>query len=328
MGKKFFVKLLICMILICAMAFCVTACDKGDENENPPCNHTYVDGYCSKCSEKRESKGLEFKLNSDANSYSVTGIGSCTDTDVVIPQTYKGKNVTAIGDDAFKGCDNLTCVTIIDGITSIGKYAFTDCGAQIKYEENSTLSEIERYAFCRYQGESITIPDTVTVINDCVFYNCIWLKTVVLPDGLTKISDNAFFGCEFLENIQIPQSVTFIGDHAFDGCVSITNLTLGENLTHIGVYAFSGCGSLLSIEIPDGITNIGYRMFECCGSLESITISANVTSIGQYTFYYCTSLETINYKGTVDAWKKMRYRNWTGVPATKVVCSDGEVKLK
>lgn len=48
----------------------------------------------------KESVGLEFKLNDDGESYSVTGIGTCTDTDIVIPKTYKGKTVTGIGDRA------------------------------------------------------------------------------------------------------------------------------------------------------------------------------------------------------------------------------------
>ena len=35
-----------------------------------------------------ESQGLEYELNSDGKSYSVVGIGSCVDTDIVVPSTY------------------------------------------------------------------------------------------------------------------------------------------------------------------------------------------------------------------------------------------------
>ncbi len=33
-------------------------------------------------------EGLEYTLSSDGTYYSVTGIGTCTDTDVVIPESY------------------------------------------------------------------------------------------------------------------------------------------------------------------------------------------------------------------------------------------------
>lgn len=73
------------------------------------------------------SEGLEFALNSDGQSYSVTGIGTCTDTEIVIPDTYEGLPVTSIGKQAFRDCSNLTSVVIGNSVTSIGDYAFQNC---------------------------------------------------------------------------------------------------------------------------------------------------------------------------------------------------------
>ena len=50
----------------------------------------------------------------------------------------------------YYDCDALTTVTIGDGVTSIGDYAFYDCDALT----------------------SIDIPDNVTSIGDDAFYNC------------------------------------------------------------------------------------------------------------------------------------------------------------
>ena len=62
-----------------------------------------------------------------SKSYIVVGIGTCKDTDLVIPSIYRGKPVTSIGDSAFYGCTGLTSVTIPDSVTSIGLEAFEGC---------------------------------------------------------------------------------------------------------------------------------------------------------------------------------------------------------
>ncbi len=45
-------------------------------------------------------------------------------TNVTIPDTLDGTKVTRIGERAFDGCYNLAGVTILDGVTTIGDYAF------------------------------------------------------------------------------------------------------------------------------------------------------------------------------------------------------------
>lgn len=50
--------------------------------------------------EQGGTPGLEYTSN--GNSYSITGTGSATDTEIVIPHTYKGKPVVGIGENAFR----------------------------------------------------------------------------------------------------------------------------------------------------------------------------------------------------------------------------------
>ena len=145
------------------------------------------------------SQGLKYTLNSDGKSYSVSDIGSCTDKDIIIPETYNNMPVTSIGKNAFIDRTGLTSITIPDSVTSIGDCVFQYCTGLT----------------------SITIPDSVTSIGDCAFSRCIGLTSITIPDSVTSIGDGAFRGCTRLTSITIPNSVTSIGDCAFEDCTGL-----------------------------------------------------------------------------------------------------------
>ena len=94
-------------------------------------NHTYEDYICIYCKEvdpnAPKTEELEYTLNNDEESYSVSGIGTVTGKIINIPLTYNDKPVTSIGDSAFRLCVSLTSITIPDSVTSIGQAAFSSC---------------------------------------------------------------------------------------------------------------------------------------------------------------------------------------------------------
>lgn len=87
------------------------------------------------------SIGLEHTLNNDGISHSITGIGSCTDTDVIIPSTCDGTPVTSIGNYAFNGFAGLTSITIPESITGIGVGAFYGCKGLTSIIFNGTKAQ-------------------------------------------------------------------------------------------------------------------------------------------------------------------------------------------
>ena len=294
------------------------------DNEKPMTEHNYVDDVCTGCGKQnRTSEGLIFSLNSDRKSYTLFGIGTCKDTEIVIPSEYDGFPVIAIGDYAFYGCFKLTSITIPDGVTSIGNYAFSGC-------EGLT---------------SIVIPDSVTSIGGWAFECCSGLTSVTIGNSVTSIGGSAFSGCEALTSIVIPDSVTSIGKDAFTGCVALESIAVSEgntvyhsngnclietasrtliagcknsvipadgSVTSIGGAAFFKCTSLTSIAIPDSVTVIygGQSVslflcgaFEGCTSLTSVTFGENskLESIGDMTFLGCTALTNISIPSSVTS---------------------------
>ena len=110
------------MILIMLTVF--VACKEEDNNQGNQGNQGFQDNEVLD-----GSKGLKYTFVDfySRDSYMVEGIGTCTDTNLVIPSRYKGLPVTSIRDLAFFGCTNLTSVTIPDSVTSIGSSAFGGC---------------------------------------------------------------------------------------------------------------------------------------------------------------------------------------------------------
>ena len=125
-------------------------------------------------------KGLEYSLNSDGQSYSVTGIGTCEYANIIIPSTYENKPVTHISNYAFYWCKNLTSITIANSVMSIGDFAFSGCSKLTNIEIPNSVTSIGTWAFGQCDSlTSIEIPNSVTCIGDGAFRNCYKLVEVI-----------------------------------------------------------------------------------------------------------------------------------------------------
>ena len=205
---------------------------------------------------------------------------------VVVPE-----GVTSIGKSAFSGCKSLQSITLPEGVTSIGNRAFKGCKGLA--DENGFV--IVKDILFDYDGSggNVVVPEGVTRIESWAFRWCEKLQSITLPEGMTSIGNRAFEGCEKLKSITLPEGVTSIGWDAFNGCKSLQSITLPEGVTSIGDSAFYECKSLQSITLPEGVTSIGRYAFSGCEKLQSITLPEGVTSIGSGAFSGCEKLQSI-----------------------------------
>ena len=108
------------------------------------------------------SQGLEIEGTT------LLGIGTCTDTDIVIPE-----GITHIDSGAFLS-EDITSVTLPKSLISIGDNAFGEC-------KNLT---------------KVVIPEGVTSIGQYAFHSCFNLESVIIPKGVLNIDSQIFLSCE------------------------------------------------------------------------------------------------------------------------------------
>ena len=285
-------------------------------------------------------------ISSNKNTITITGINSKYESPSVlyIPSEYNGykvKEIIGTGGywyQSMSNIDNAKSVTIANGVTSIGNYAFSKLSNLTSIEIPSSVTSIGNYAFYNCSSlTSIEIPSSVTSIGNSAFSGCSGLTSVTIQEGVKSIGNSAFSWCSSLTSIEIPSSVTSIGDSAFGRCSSLTSIEIPSSVTSIGNNAFYGCSSLTSINveednqnycsedgvlfnkdktelirypskkadkqyvIPSSVTSIENSAFYGCSSLTSIEIPSSVTSIGSSAFQYCSSLTSIKIPSSVTS---------------------------
>lgn len=160
--------------------------------------------------------------------YSVAGIGTCTDSNLVIPSTYNDLPVTSIGYSAFKNNETFTRVVLPQSIKTIVTDAFTNCK----------------------NLESVFISKNVESIGSMAFYNCQKLQKVEF--NAIRVNDilayNSVFGmCNALTNFEIGLEVEYIPSGLISSCSNLTKIIIPSNVAAIGKNAFYGQSALTEI---------------------------------------------------------------------------------
>ena len=280
--------------------------------------HNYLFGICTVCDHVSYSQGLEMKRGSLFPVYSITGIGTCTDTDIIIPSSINVIPVTSIGDHAFYNCDRITSITIPSSVKSIGEYAFYHCNNLAR----------------------ITLSQSVTSIGAFAFYNCASLTSVTIPEGVESIGDYAFADCPNLKEITISSTVTSIGELAFDNCTSLVSINVDDNNTHfksvdgnlytkddrvLMQYAVGKTDT--SFDIPQGVMLVNDFAFRGCTSLTSITIPASVTLVYEISLVGCPNLANIKVDSANPKFKSIDGNLYSSDGTSLIMYTNGKRDL-
>ena len=224
-------------------------------------------------------------LKSGTTTASVTDLLSKTDLTIsiqaIIPPSYytlsEDKKTLFKWNDTHLEELDLSSDPILKEITSIGQGAF---------KENSTLKKItlhEKIVFLSKESfakvsklETIKLPNSITSIGEGAFAGCTALKEVTLPENesFTSIPKRAFEECKSLSTLHLPNSINEIGILAFADA-GLKEIHFPENLLTINQQAFAGNKELTEITIPKNVTLISLAAFQET-ALKTIKIEATL----------------------------------------------------
>ncbi len=311
---------------------CPFCAEVQEKTENRGWHNFSEQGICSGCGTTC-SLGLEFLIFEGEGEVYVTGMGSCTDTTVVIPDLWQGLPVTMLLNGAFANCTEMTSVVIPNTVHTLDINCFYGSGLV-----------------------TVTIPASVTAIEDTPFNNCKNLTAIhvdpanpsycsadgvlfdkamttlllypqgkpdgkyTVPNGVTAI--RSLTG-QF-STLVLPDGLQVIGAYALSSCNNLTQLTLPDSVTEVGEGAISFCDSLEVLELPSGLTVLPEELCRSCHKLWWIKLDSTLTKISATAFYTCP-VTKVSFQGTMEQWHAVeKPENWTEAESYHVFCQDGD----
>lgn len=293
------------------------------------------DENSSEDEEVRYSQGLEFLVNDDGKTCNVIGIGTCTDSDIIIPPVCPdGHDVTVVYDYGFRNCSGITGIIIPEGVTAI-RGTFTGCDNITKIEIPDSIISFSDYSGCNkleyneydnayYLGNKRNKYVALIKAKDTNITSC------VVNENTKMIASEAFKGCGALTDITIPDNIKSIGIHAFWDCDSL-KYNEYDNICYLGNsenkylvlarhknqttapgpinektkiildMAFFGNMVIRDIVIPDNVISLGEMAFESCYALRSVKIGKGLSTISGGAFSACKDLESVEFGSNVTS---------------------------
>lgn len=209
-----------------------------------------------------------------------------------------------VGDLNYRINDDGVSVTVtghVDGQSATGELIIPE---SVNYYGNDypvTIIGESAFAYCFGLTGTLTIPNTIIVIENNAFNACSGFDgDLIIPDPVGSIGRGAFYRCwRFNGSLIMGYSLTEIGDYAFSGCMHLTGVvTIGNSVTSIGINPFVECYSIEGIVVEDG--NNVYDSRNNCNAI--IKTSTNELISGCYNTIIPNDVISIGNSAFADTW--------------------------
>lgn len=234
--------------------------------------------HCTVCGYTLSATAGLLREENEDGTWSIVGIDRYeTETIIIVPEQYDGKDVTTIGEGVFQNRTSMIEIVLPDTITKIEDSAFEGCNG---------LKEVK-------------IPDSVTYIGNSAFKDCKGLQLLTVGNSVTEVYADAFEGCDALSMVDVSDLTNwcFID---FEDAES-NPLSNGGNVYENGI-------SMNSLVLPNTVS--GIKQFAFYGSnISEVSIPATTDFIGIDAFDKCESLKSVNYEGEISDWCEITFES-------------------
>ena len=223
------------------------------------------------------------------------------------------EGLTTIERETFRRCNNLTLLYIPESVTSIGIRAFQNCNKIIIIlprstnfiYDNNALFNSERTHIVTYlssnEEQHYNVPDSVTTIDEYAFFGSN-LQSITIPSSVTIIENSAFARCNNLTTLTIPESIDSLEHSGIDECPRLEHIEVSGNnyvfdngvlFNHdkTELLAYLSSNKATNYEIPESVTSISKYSFPFCEALTSITLHGKLTLKDCVAMKRCSNIE-------------------------------------
>ena len=194
--------------------------------------------------------------------------------------------------------------TELDGlpVTEIGAGCFAETSV-VSVTVPDSILVIESGAFSKCAAlTSVTLPEEMLYLGSQVFAECTSLKEITLPaTGVTMYSWGMFIGSG-VESVVLPENLDVLPSNFFLDS-ALKEITLPAGIKAVMQGALGNCTNLTSVTLNDGLTTIEECAFMSCPNLTEIVIPASVETLTEYAFVGCDALTKVKFEGNATAFK-------------------------
>lgn len=204
-----------------------------------------------------------------------------------------------------------TSIKTADG--SIYNHGIFECESRLDnynlYNSSYIISDdfiVKAGVATKYTGNKsiVVVPEGVTELAPCLFWDNQVIEEVILPDTLVNISGDTFYNSSNLRKVNIPKNVKFMGNNPFAGCPNIEvinespyfnfvdGILYNRDFTRLIYYPISKKDD--RYEIKEGCRILGKHSFYLCDNLKEVVIPSSIIKLENNPFSGCTKINLVN----------------------------------
>ncbi|MGN1442752.1 MAG: leucine-rich repeat domain-containing protein [Acutalibacteraceae bacterium] len=217
----------------------------------------------------------------------------------VVPKDKKAKPYYKV--ESFSPTEKIAkTMTKINIVSQIDGIPVTEiCGTPVSHYEPPHVYVFFNPPFMYPNVTTISIPDSVEIIDDGAFVGLTNIEAIRLPKNLKELGAYAFYKLDKITQMTIPKGVDKIKWSCFNKCVNLRSVIFEGDIQSIEETAFYACRNLKSITSCPNLVKIGDLAFWGCSALPRFSAGDKLETIGEGAFIYCTKIKSFYFPQTL-----------------------------